>query len=140
MSMILQDTLHSIRMTPSESTGYAPGTLSFGRDMIYNEPVTFNMGSVNKRRQRRVDSDNKRSNAKRYSFDYKVGGQVMKRIFDPAKLGHRWSGPYSILQVHVNGNITIQFSAHLQERLNIRCVKPYKQPTASVLQQYVAPP
>ena len=140
MSTILQDTLHSIRVNPSESTGYAPGTLAFGRDMIYNEPITFNMGSVNKRRQRRVDSDNKRSNAKRYSYDYKVGGQVMKRIFDPAKLEHRWSGPYSILQVHVNGNITIQFSAHLQERLNIRRVKPYKQPTASVLQQYVAPP
>eukprot|EP00573_Skeletonema_grethae_P000322 CAMPEP_0201689056 /NCGR_PEP_ID=MMETSP0578-20130828/2716_1 /ASSEMBLY_ACC=CAM_ASM_000663 /TAXON_ID=267565 /ORGANISM="Skeletonema grethea, Strain CCMP 1804" /LENGTH=792 /DNA_ID=CAMNT_0048173573 /DNA_START=167 /DNA_END=2545 /DNA_ORIENTATION=+ len=139
MGTILQDTLHSIRMTPSESTGYAPGTLSFGRDMIYNEPISFDFGSINKRRQRRVDKDNKRSNSKRYSFDYKIGGYVMKRIFDPTKLGHVWDGPYRILQVHVNGNLTIRISDHLQERLNIRRVKPYKHPTPSVLQQYVAP-
>lgn len=139
MATILSDTLHSIRTTPSESTGYAPGTLSFGRDMIYNESIDFDFGNINQRRQRRVDRDNKRSNSKRYSFDYKVGGQVMKRIFDPTKLQHVWNGPHKILQVHVNGNITIRLSDHLTERLNIRRVKPYKQPTPSVLQQYVAP-
>lgn len=63
----------------------------------------------------------------------------MKRIFDPTKLQHVWNGPHKILQVHVNGNITIRLSDHLTERLNIRRVKPYKQPTPSVLQQYVAP-
>jgi transposase InsO family protein len=135
MSKILQDTLHSIRLTPSEATGFAPSVLAFGRDMIYNEPVNFDMASINHRRQRRVDKDNKRINSKRYSYDYTVGGRVMKRIFDPAKLEHRWSGPYEIIQVHVNGNITIQVNPHLRERLNIRRVKPYKQPTPSALQQ-----
>ena len=82
----------------------------------------------------RVDKDNKRINSKRYSYDYIVGGQEMKRIFDPAKLEHRWSGPYEIIQVHINGNIIIQVNPHLRERLNIRRVKPYKQPTPSALQ------
>lgn len=139
MGTILQDTLYSIRTTPSEATGYAPGALSFGRDMIYNEPISFDFDSINQRRQRRIDRDNKRSNSKRYSYDYKVGGQVMKRIFDPEKLQHVWDGPHDILQVHVNGNLTIRLSDHLHERLNIRRVKPYKQPTPSVLQQTVAP-
>ena len=103
--------------------------------MIYNEPVNFDMESINHRRQRRVDKDNKRINSKRYSYDYIVGGRVMKRVFGPAKLEHRWSGPYEIIQVHVNGNITIQVNPHLRERLNIRRVKPYKQPTPSALQQ-----
>ena len=46
--------------------------------------------STNKRRQRRVDKDKKKSNSKRYSFDYKIGGYIMKRIFYPTKLGHVW--------------------------------------------------
>ena len=139
MGRILQSTLHAIRMTVSEATGYAPGTLVFGRDMIFNEPINFDMESINQRRQKRVDKDNKRHNSKRYSYDYVAGDQVMKRVFDPAKLEHRWDGPYPILQVHVNGNITIRLTPSLRERLNIRRVKPYKQPTPSALQQIEQP-
>ena len=97
------------------------------------------MESINQRRQKRVDKDNKRHNSKRYSYDYVAGDQVMKRVFDPAKLEHRWDGPYPILQVHVNGNITIRLTPSLRERLNIRRVKPYKQPTPSALQQIEQP-
>lgn len=139
MSKILQDTLHSIRTNISEATGFAPGALAFGRDMIFNQPITFDMGAINNRRQKRVDKDNKRLNAKRYNYDYQVGGQVMKKVFDPTKLEHRWTGPYEIIQVHVNGNITIQLTEFMQQRLNIRRVKPFKQPTPSVLQQIQAP-
>ena len=135
MSEILQHTLHAIRTNPSESTGFAPGSLAFGRDMIFNQPVTFDSDSINSRRQRRIDNDNRRMNSKRYAYDYQVGGQVMKRVFDPAKLEHRWDGPYDIIQVHVNGNITIQLTESMQQRLNIRRVKPYRQPTPPVLQQ-----
>jgi len=139
MGTILSDTLSSIRATPSQSTGYAPAALAFGRDMIFNLPVQYDMNEINLRRQRRVDKDAKRLNAKRYSYDYRVGEQVMKKIFDPAKLDDRWKGPFTITRIHVNGNITIQLTQHLQERLNIRRVKPYRQPTPQVLQQIVAP-
>ena len=135
MSKILQDTLYSVRANHSEATGYAPGALAFQRDMISNRPLTFDMDAINSRRQRRVDQDNKRMNSKRYSYDYQVGGQVMRKIFDPAKLEHKWEGPYTITQVHINGNLTIQVSEHMQQRLNIRRVKPYRQPTPSTLQQ-----
>lgn len=107
--------------------------------MIFNQPLTFEMDAINSRRQRRVDQDNRRMNSKRYSYDYQVGGQVMRKVFDPAKLEHRWTGPYTITQVHVNGNITIQLSEFMQQRLNIRRVKPYRQPTPSTLQT-IQPP
>jgi hypothetical protein len=72
-------------------------------------------------------------NSKRYDYDYKVGQQVLKRIFDFTKLDPRWEGPYVINQVHVNGNVTIQLTPHVRERVNIRKIKPYKPPTNSVL-------
>jgi transposase InsO family protein len=133
MTTSLANTLHAVRTNVSESTGIAPGALAFHRDMLHNLPVTFDLDAINRRRQIRVDKDIQRINSKRYSYDYQVGQQVMKKVFDYTKLDPRWSGPFEITQVHINGNITVQLNPHLRERLNIRRVKPYKAPTPSVL-------
>ena len=133
MDLAMAHALYAIRTNVSEATGFAPGSLAFHRDMLLNQPLTFNFSEVNARRQRRVDKDIERINSKRYDYDYKIGGQVMKRVVDPTKLDERWEGPYSILHVHVNGTITIALTQHIRERLNIRRIKPYKPPTISVL-------
>ena len=133
MTTSLANTLHAVRTNVSESTGIAPGALAFHRDMLHNLPVTFDLDAINRRRQIRVDKDIQRINSKRYSYDYQVGQQVMKKVFDYTKLDPRWSGPFEITQVHINGNITVQLNPHLRERLNIRRVKPYKAPSPSVL-------
>ena len=133
MTTSLANTLHAVCTNVSESTGIAPGALAFHRDMLHNLPVTFDLDAINRRRQIRVDKDIQRINSKRYSYDYQVGQQVMKKVFDYTKLDPRWSGPFEITQVHINGNITVQLNPHLRERLNIRRVKPYKAPTPSVL-------
>ena len=47
----------------------------------------------------------------------------------PCKLGKRTNGQYKVLQTHVNG--TLELRPGVSERLNIRRVIPYKEPTAA---------
>ena len=136
----LDTALHAVRSNVSESTGNAPGSIVFGRDMFHNVKLDVNMDEVNLRRQIKVDKDTMRANAKRYSYDYTVGQQVLKRKYQKnlRKLSELWEGPYTITQIHVNGNVTIALmtaadgTPTVTERINIRRLKPYKEPTASV--------
>ncbi len=54
-----------------------------------------------------------------------------KEKWKPCKLGKRTSGPYRVLQTHVNGTLTIELRPGISERLNIRRVILYKEPTAT---------
>ena len=53
--------------------------------------------------------------------------RVLKKKWKPRKLEERTSGPYKIVQTHVNGTVTIQLRPGLTERINIRRVIPYRQ-------------
>ena len=44
-------------------------------------------------------------------------------------MGEKYSGPYVITEVHVNGTITIQLGPNVTERINIRQVIPYHEDT-----------
>ncbi len=134
MQAALAGALYAVRTNVSEATGHAPGSLAFHRDMIHNLPVEYDMPTINDRRQRRVDSDTQRINSKRYAYDYQVGDQVLKKVFDYTKLDPRWDGPFTINRVHINGTLTISTNKpHISERVNIRRVKPYKTTTPSSL-------
>ena len=66
-----------------------------------------------------------RENASRVSHDYRVNDYVfllqkdIRRKLDPIKLG-----PFRVVQVHSNGNVTIQRSPLVTERVNIRRICP----------------
>lgn len=122
---------HAIRTNVSQATGYSPGALAFHRDMLLDVPLIADLMAIRERRQLAVDENLRRVNAKRSSYDYQPGQQVMKKRHEWTKLGHRWNGPYAIQRVHVNGNITIELMPGVTERLNIRRVKPYHEPTPS---------
>ena len=57
--------------------------------------------------------------------------RVLKKDEKPCKLGKRTSGPYKVLQTHVNGTLTIELRPGASERLNMRRIIPYKEPTAT---------
>ena len=40
------------------------------------------------------------------------------------KLQERFTGPYTIRQVHTNGTVTIQIRENIIQRINIRRIKP----------------
>ena len=133
MELALATALHAVRINVSETRGNSPGSIAFHRDMLHNIQVEVDLGQIQRRAQLKVDEALVRANAKRHRHDYKVGERVLKRKFEYVKLEDRWTGPYEILQVHCNSNITIQLMPGVTERINIRRVKPYREPTASVL-------
>ncbi len=68
-----------------------------------------------------------KENQKRRGFDYAPQQRVLKKKWKPRKLDERTSGLYEIVQTHVNGTVTIQLRPSLTERINIRCIIPYRQ-------------
>jgi hypothetical protein len=68
-----------------------------------------------------------RENQRRRGYDYAPQQMVLKKKWKTTKLGKRISGPYKIVQVHVNGTVTIQLRPGLTERIYIRQIIPYKQ-------------
>ena len=106
----------------------SPGSLAFSRDMILNIPIIADWELLRQKRQQLVNSRLIRANQKRFSYDYRVGDWVLKLTYKPKKLQERSIGPYQIEQVHANGTVTIRISPHVTERINLRRIKPYRQP------------
>jgi hypothetical protein len=50
--------------------------------------------------------------------------KVLKKRHKICKLGQKISGPYKIMQTHVNGTVTIELKPGISERINIRRVIP----------------
>ena len=68
-----------------------------------------------------------RKNQKRRGYDYAPQQLALKKKWKPKKLGKRTSGLYKIVQVDVNGAVTIQLRPGLTKRINMRQIIPYKQ-------------
>ena len=99
--------------------------------MFLDVPLVADLLAIRDKRQLAVDTNLRRINSKRTSYDYQPGQTVLKKKHEWTKLGERWDGPFTISRVHVNGNVTIALRPGVEERLNIRRVKPYHAPTVS---------
>ena len=133
MDSALATAFHAVQINVSKTRGNSPGALAFHRDMLHNVPVTVDLADIQHRQQVKVNKNLLRVNARRYRHDYCVGERVMKRRYEYVKLEDRWDGPYRIRQTHCNGNITIELSAGVTERISIRRVKPYREPSPTTL-------
>jgi transposase InsO family protein len=122
----IAEAVYATRCTYSSALKTTPGGLAFGRDMIMNIPLVTDLQQLQKRRQELVNRRLLAANAKRFSFDYQIGDEVLKLIFQPDKLDPRASGPFTITRVHTNGTVTIETSPGVIERINIRRLKPYR--------------
>ena len=92
--------------------------------------MLFNLASVvdwrvsNSVKQRQVDIDNVRENAKRVMHDYTIGNQVYLGITGIyRKLYYKKQGPYRITEVFSNGTVRVQ-RGQVNERTNISRLKP----------------
>ena len=106
-----------------------PRTLVFGRDMFLDVPLIENWQATQLHRETIVNEHLRRTNTGRRSYDYFQEQKVLKKYPNPDKLGRRKEGPCLITQVHTNGNVAIQLRPGATERLNIRKIKPYREPT-----------
>lgn len=124
----LATAMHAMRASISTTLGAAPGALVFSRDMFLNIPMIADWHQIAQRREQLVNESLRRQNLKRRRYDYVQGQRVLKKVYDPTKLGERTEGPYTIQSVHVNGTVTIELRAGVTERINIRRVIPYREP------------
>ena len=122
----IADAVYAARCTFHSALKTTPGGLAFGRDMILNIPLVTDLQQLQRRRQELIDQRLLVANTKRYSYDYAVGDEVLKLTPLPDKLEPRATGPFPIVRVHANGTVTITTSPGVEERINIRRLKPYR--------------
>jgi hypothetical protein len=91
---------------------HIPGALAFHRDMMLDIPLIADLITIRKSRQSIIDESLRIANLSRLNHDYRVGEQVLLKVFAPNKLDARWLGPYEILTVHANGTLSIRLNAH----------------------------
>lgn len=126
---------HALRAAVSTALGSSPGALVFGRDMFLDVPMIADWHLIARRREQMVNESLRRENMKRRRYDYVQGQRVMMKVYKPNKLEPTAKGPYRIVQVHVNGTVTLELrqagANHeaVLERINIRRIIPYKEPT-----------
>ena len=125
----LATAIHALQTNVSSALGTSPGALAFACDMFLNVPLTADWIAIHEHREQLVNENLRHQNNKRHFHDYVQGQKVLKFIYDPTKLGRRTEGSYVIQQVHVNGTVSIQICEGVRERINIRRVKPYNEPT-----------
>ncbi len=119
--------MHAMRAGVHTTLGSSPGNLVFNRDMFLNIPLIVDWHTITQRREHLIHENLMRENPKRRGFDYAPQQRVLKKKWKSRKLEERTSGPYKIVQTHVNGTVTIQLRPGLTERINIGHIIPYRQ-------------
>jgi len=115
----------AIRSTYHTTLKATPGQLVFGRDMIFNIKHTANWRAIADRKQKLIDKNNARENAKRLKHTYHIGDKVLMDKDKPNKMECPYEGPYEIREVFSNGTVRIKRKAVLQI-VNIRQLHPYQ--------------
>ena len=120
----LATTMHTIRVGIHSTLGSSPGGLVFNRDMLLHIPLIADWHAITKQREHLINTNLMRENRKHRRHDYAVDNRVLKKRHNPTKLGTCTSGPYEIVQTHVNGMVTIELRQGVTERINIRRIIP----------------
>ncbi len=123
--------MHAMRAAIHSTLGSSLGSLTFNRDVFLNIPLIADWHKITQRGEHLINENLIRENQKRRQYDYAPQQRVLKKRWKPCKLGKRTSGPYRVLQTHVNGTLTIELQPGVSERLNTRRVILYKEPTAT---------
>ena len=127
MADSLAQAIHATRCVSHGSlNNLSPGAVTFHRDMFLDLPLMADLLSLQRMRQATIDRRLLAVNAKRIQKDWKVNDQVYIRNQTSArnKLQPAFRGPFPIICVHTNGNVTIRQPNGVQERVNIRRLKP----------------
>jgi hypothetical protein len=121
--------VHAMRAAIHSTLGSSPRRLTFIRDMFLNIPLIADWHKVTQRWEHLINEKLIRENQKHCRYIYAPQQRVLKKKWKPCKLGERTSGPYRVIQTHVNCTLTIELRSGVSERLNRRKAILYKEPT-----------
>jgi len=74
----------------------SPEALVFHQDMFLDIPIIADLHLLLQNRQALIDKQLLEANAKRISFDYQPGQQVLKLTASANKLAPQFEGPFTI--------------------------------------------
>ena len=102
--------------------------------MFVNVPVIADLIAIRQRCQLLIDKNLMRHNQKRYDYKYRIGEQVMVKVYDPKKGEPRLHGPYPITELNTNGTVRVRRdpNGYIEESYNLWKIEPYK---GTVIQQ-----
>jgi hypothetical protein len=122
---MLSAAAYAIRSTVHTVTGFSPGQLAFGRDMLLRTKQMPDVDIIRQRRAQAITKNNAQENKRRIKFDYKEGGAVMIRPNDNDPKLKPNEGPYRIVNYDRDtGTLKIQRRGYV-ESINIRRVIPF---------------
>ena len=121
----------AVRATVHTTMRATPMQLVFGRDAILNIGFQADWEYIKDRRTKVILQNNRKENAKRLPYTYRVGDKVMILQHQHRKYGQpRYAGPYDIDRVNENGTVRLkQHTANggaVYSTWNIRNIHPYK--------------
>ena len=126
---IISAIMFGVRATYHTTLRATPSQLVFGRDAIWNMKFRADWHQIKERKQKLINQNNAKENAKRIKHEYKVGDLILQDVKykTKSKYGRNpYEGPYEIKRVNNNGTVAIQKGPVL-EIINIRQIKPYRQ-------------
>ena len=109
--------MHTMRAGIHFTLGSSHGCLKFNRDMFLNISLIADWHAITQRREHLINENLIRENQNYVATTMSLNNGYLRN-----KLGERTSGPYRVLQTHVNGTLTIELRPGVSERLNIRRV------------------
>jgi hypothetical protein len=126
---IISNVAFAMRTTFHVGVNATPAQLVYGRDMIFPTQYVADWQRITARRQERREKDNRRENSRRKEFTFREGEQILIRRGKKfgeilPKMKQPTLGPFTILQVFENGNVSIQRGG-FRERINVRRLLPY---------------
>ena len=125
----LATAMHATRCTSHQALhNMTPGSLAFRRDMMFDIPFLMDFIALQHSCQAVVDQRVQLANAHCLRHEFKLQDQVLKKsvLSHSDKLVPSFTGPFEVVQVHMNGTCTIRLSPNQTEHINIRRLKPYK--------------
>ena len=123
-SGILTAVAFAVRSTIHTTLQATPAQLVFGRDSMLNIPFTADWKMIQMRKQKLIEQNAAKENAKRLPYKYQVGDQVKILQEQKTKYGQNfYKGPYQVVRV---GRATVTVDeGKITDVYNIRQVKPY---------------
>ena len=109
----------------SHNNPATPAQLIFGRDAIFQVQHLADWRYITQRKQDAINNNNRRENAKRLPYNYRVGQHVLIKAEQSAKYGtDLYLGPFTVEAIHNNGTIRVN-EGTVTDTYNIRNVTPY---------------
>ena len=93
--------------------------------MLSDVPCTANCLAICNARQLKIDKRLVAANASRRHKEWKINDNVYIRHHRArSKLDDMWEGPFPIVRLHTNANVSVQRPNGIEERIHIRHLKP----------------